>query len=107
MKQEFNPAAGATAASERRPKRAKKAPKRSERGLRAIWQARLVLLVMINIAQLWILSGTVEAALARDYKQLLPLAVASVVCWLAALSIFLWWRPASRSFTSTGYLRKK
>jgi hypothetical protein len=81
--------------------------KRSAIGARAIWQARLALLVMINIAQLWILSGTVEAALARDYKQLLPLVAASVVCWLIALSIFLWWKPASRDFTSTGYLRKK
>lgn len=81
--------------------------KRSERGVRAIWQARMALLIMINIAQLWILTGTVEAALAREYKQLLPLVAASVFCWLVALSIFLWWKPTSRDFTSTGYLRKK
>jgi hypothetical protein len=81
--------------------------KRSAIGARAIWQARLALLIMINIAQLWILSGTVEAALAREYKQLLPLVAASVVCWLLALSIFLWWKPVSHDFTSTGYLRKK
>jgi len=86
---------------------AKKPRKRSAVGARAIWQARMALLVMINIAQLWILSGTVEAALAREYKQLLPLVAASVVCWLIALSIFLWWKPVSRDFTSTGYLRKK
>ncbi len=62
-------------------------------GRTAVWQARLVLLVMINIAQLWILSATIEAALAAHYKQLLPLVIASGVCWLIALSIFLWWKP--------------
>jgi len=76
-----------------------------ERGRTAVWQARLVLLVMINLAQLWILSAAVEAALAREFKQLLPLVIASGVCWLIALSIFLWWKPASRHRTSTGYLR--
>ena len=78
-----------------------------ERGRTAVWQARLVLLVMINLAQLWILSATVEAALAREYKQLLPLVVASAVCWLIALTIFLWWKPASRRHTSTGSVREK
>lgn len=78
-----------------------------ERGRTAVWQARLVLFVMINLAQLWILAATVEAALARDYKQLLPLIVASAVCWLIALTIFLWWKPASRRRTSTGYIREK
>lgn len=78
-----------------------------ERGRTAVWQARLVLLVMINLAQLWILSAAVEAALAREFKQLLPLIVASGVCWLIALSIFLWWKPASRRHTSTGYMRGK
>jgi len=77
-----------------------------ERGRTAIWQARLVLLVMINLAQLWILSATVEAALAHEYKQLLPLTAASAVCWLIALTIFLWWKPASRRRTSTGYIRE-
>ena len=67
-----------------------------ERGRAAVWQARLVLLVMINIAQLWILSATVEAALASHYKQLIPLVIASGVCWLIALSIFIWWKPAAR-----------
>ncbi|HRH46662.1 MAG TPA: hypothetical protein PKY82_33770 [Pyrinomonadaceae bacterium] len=66
------------------------------RGWTAVWQSRLVLLVMINIAQLWILSAAVEAALAREFKQLLPLVIASGVCWLIALTIFLWWKPASR-----------
>ena len=78
-----------------------------ERGRTAVWQARLVLLVMINLAQLWILSAAVEAALAREYKQLLPLVISSGVCWLIALTIFLWWKPASRRRTSTGYLRDK
>ncbi len=78
-----------------------------ERGRTAVWQARLVLFVMINIAQLWILSATVEAALAREYKQLLPLVISSGVCWVIALTIFLWWKPASRRHTSTGYLRGK
>ncbi len=78
-----------------------------ERGRTAVWQARLVLLVMINLAQLWVLSAAVEAALAREFKQLLPLVVASGVCWLIALSIILWWKPASRRRTSSGYLRDK
>lgn len=70
------------------------------RGRTAVWQARLVLLVMINLAQLWVLSAAVEAALAREFKQLLPLVIASGVCWLIALSIFLWWKPASRRTTN-------
>lgn len=65
-------------------------------GRTAVWQARLALLVMINIAQLWILSATIEAALAANYKQLVPLVIASGICWLIALTIFLWWKPASR-----------
>jgi hypothetical protein len=63
-------------------------------GRSAVWQARLVLLVMINVAQLWILSATIEAALAGHYKQLIPLVLASGVCWFIALTIFLWWKPA-------------
>ena len=78
----------------------------AERGRTAVWQARLVLLVMINIAQLWILSATIEAALAGEYRQLIPLIAASAVCWVIALTIFLWWKPASSRRTSTGYLRK-
>lgn len=65
-------------------------------GRTAVWQARLVLLVMINIAQLWILSATIEAALAAHYKQLVPLVIASGVCWTIALTIFLWWKPAGK-----------
>ena len=82
-------------------------PRRNaERGRTAVWQARLVLLVMINIAQLWVLSATIEAALAGEYGHLLPLVIASVVCWVIAGTIFLWWKPASRRRTSTGYLTK-
>jgi hypothetical protein len=77
----------------------------SNSGQSAVWQARLVLLVMINVAQLWILSAAVEAALARHYSTLVPLVVASGVCWLIALSIVFWWRPVSRRHTSTGYIR--
>ena len=81
--------------------------RRTARGRAAVEQARLILLVMLNVAQLWILAATVEAALAHRYKELLPLVIASGVCWLVALSIILWWRPASRRYTSTGYMRDK
>ena len=77
------------------------------RGRAAVSQARLVLLVMINVAQLWILSATVEAALARHYSVLLPLVIASGLCFAIVLTILLWWRPASRKYTSTGYVREK
>jgi hypothetical protein len=70
-----------------------------------LW-ARLGMLVMVNVAQLWILAATVEAALARSYGEMLPLVIASGVCWLVSLSIILWWRPASRRHTSTGYIRE-
>lgn len=65
-------------------------------GRTAVWQARLALLIMINIAQLWILSAAVEAALAHEYKQLTPLVIASGICWLIALSIIIWWKPVVR-----------
>jgi hypothetical protein len=78
---------------------------RTQRGHAAVWQTRLILLVMTNVAQLWILSATVEAALARHYPVLLPLVVVSGICWLITLSIIFWWRPVSRRFTSTGYIR--
>jgi type VI protein secretion system component VasK len=65
------------------------------------------MLVMINVAQLWILAATVEAALAHNYRELWPLVIASGVCLLISLSIILWWRPASRRYTSTGYVREK
>ena len=80
--------------------------RRSGRGRTAVEQARLVMLVMVNVAQLWILAATVEAALARSYRELLPLVIASGVCWLVSLSLILWWRPASRRHTSTGYIRE-
>lgn len=76
------------------------------RGQAAVFQARLILLVMINVAQLWILSAAVEAALARHHSTLVPLVVASGTCWLIALSVVLWWRPTSRRHTSTGYVRE-
>lgn len=69
---------------------------RPTRGVAAIFQAKLVLMVMINLAQLWILAAAVEAALARHYKELLPLVVASGVCWLISLSIVFWWKPVTR-----------
>ena len=77
----------------------------SERHHAAVWQARLIMLVMINIAQLWILAATVDAALARHYSVLLPLVIASGVCFLTTVSILRWWRPVSRRKTSTGYIR--
>jgi hypothetical protein len=73
----------------------------------AVWQARLIMLVMINIAQLWILAATVDAALARHYSVLVPLVVASGVCFLITLSIIRWWRPTSRERTSSGYVRNQ
>jgi hypothetical protein len=81
--------------------------RRAGRGRTAVEQARLVMLVMVNVAQLWILAATVEAALAHSYGELLPLVVASGVCWLVSLTIILWWRPASRRHTSTGYIRER
>jgi hypothetical protein len=81
--------------------------RRTARGRAALEQARLIMLVMINVAQLWILAATVEAALAHSYQELWPLIIASGVCWLISLSIILWWRPASRRYTSSGYVREK
>ena len=78
---------------------------RSRAGQAAVWQARLIMLVMINIAQLWILAATVDAALARHYSVLLPLVIASGVCFAITLSIIKWWRPTSRKKTSSGYIR--
>ena len=78
-----------------------------ERGRTAVWQARLVLLVMINVAQLWILSATIEAALAGAFGHLIPLVMASAVCWAIALTIFLWWKPSSPRRTSSGYMRHR
>jgi len=79
---------------------------RASRGRTAVAQARLVLLLMINAAQLWILAATVEAALAHHFSALVPLIVASGICFFITLTIIFWWRPASRRYTSTGYLKK-
>jgi hypothetical protein len=79
---------------------------RSKAGQAAVWQARLIMLVMINIAQLWILAATVDAALARHYSVLIPLVIASGVCFVITLSIIKWWRPTSQKKTSTGYVRE-
>jgi len=79
--------------------------RRRFRGSAAVWQARLIMLVMINVAQLWILAATVDAALAHHYSVLLPLVIASGICFLITLSIIRWWRPTSSKRTSTGYIR--
>src|SRR5205809_1934005 len=81
--------------------------RRSKVGQVAVWQARLIMLVMINIAQLWILAATVDAALARHYSVLLPLVISSGICFLITLSIIRWWRPISGQSTSTGYVRSQ
>ncbi|MGQ0762083.1 MAG: DUF6755 family protein [Acidobacteriota bacterium] len=90
-----------------RPRESSQRESRSSRsGSAAVWQARLIMLVMINIAQLWILAATVDAALARHYSVLLPLVVASAVCFLITLSILRWWRPTSGKRTSSGYVKR-
>ena len=76
------------------------------RGRAAVAQARLVLLIMVNVAQLWILAATVEAALAHRFSALLPLVVASGVCLIVTLTLIFWWRPPSRHYTSSGYLKR-
>ncbi len=78
----------------------------AKRGRAALAQARLMLLIMINTAQLWILAATVEAALARHFSALLPLIIASGICFVVTLTIVYWWRPASRHYTSSGYLKR-
>jgi hypothetical protein len=100
-------ARAAAVSARHRPKGYREGRRPMERGRTAVWQARLVLLVMINLAQLWILSATIEAALASQYDKLVPLVVASGVCWAIALTIFLWWKPVSRRHTSTGYVRDR
>jgi len=87
------------------PDRSARVNRQSARGQAAVWQARLIMLVMINMAQLWILAATVDAALARRYSLLVPLIVASGVCFLITVSIIEWWRPTSRKKTSSGYIR--
>ena len=76
------------------------------RGRAAVAQARLVLLLMVNIAQLWILAATVEAALAHRLSALLPLVIASGVCLIVTLTLIFWWRPPSRYYTSSDYLKR-
>jgi len=76
------------------------------RGRTAVAQARLALLIMINLAQLWILAATVDAALARRFSALLPLVIASGICFVVTLTIIFWWRPSSRHYTSSGYLKR-
>jgi len=80
--------------------------RRSKVGQAAVFQARLIMLVMINIAQLWILAATVDATLAHHYSVLFPLVIGSGVCFLITLSIIKWWRPTSKHKTSTGYVRE-
>jgi len=76
------------------------------KGRTAVAQARLILLVMVNLAQLWILAATVEAALAHRFSALLPLVIASGICFVVTLTLIFWWRPASRRFTSSGYIKR-
>ena len=76
------------------------------RGRTAVGQARLALLIMINVAQLWILAATVEAALAHRFSALVPLIIASGICFVVTLTILFWWRPPSRRYTSSGYLKR-
>jgi hypothetical protein len=76
------------------------------KGRTAVAQARLILLVMINVAQLWVLAATVEAALSHRFSALLPLVIASGICFVVSLTLIFWWRPASRRFTSSGYLKR-
>ena len=76
------------------------------RGRAAVAQARLILLIMINLAQLWILAATVEAALARHFSALLPLVIASGICFVVTVTVIFWWRPASRHYTSSGYVKR-
>lgn len=82
-------------------KRPHKISRPQTRGRTAVWQARVALLIMINLAQMWILSAAIEAAIANEYRQLWPLVIASVVCWVVALTIILWWKPASRPGTAS------
>jgi len=76
------------------------------RGRTAVAQARLILLIMVNVAQLWILAATVEAALAHRLSALLPLVIASAICFVVTLTLIFWWRPASPHYTSSGYLKQ-
>jgi len=77
-------------------------PRSTPKGRSAVTQAKLVLLVMINLAQLWILSATIEAALAHHFSKIAPLLIASGVCWFIALTIVLWWKPVTSKRKTIG-----
>lgn len=77
-------------------------PRSTPKGRSAVTQAKLSLLVMTNLAQLWILSATVEAALAKHYQKLAPLIIASGVCWLISVTIVLWWKPTKSKRATIG-----
>jgi hypothetical protein len=55
------------------------------RGRIAVWQARLAILVMINLAQIWILSAADEPALAHEFRQLDPQNTATAVSWIITI----------------------
>lgn len=77
-------------------------PRTTPKGRSAILQAKLILLVMINVAQLWILAATIEASLANHFKELPLLIIASGVCWLISITIVLWWKPATSKRSTIG-----
>lgn len=105
MSVRFNAAEEGAARQRAQSEQMGRASRQGGRGRAAVWQARLIMLLMINVAQLWILAATVEAALAGRRSALLPLVVSSGVCFLITLSILRWWRPVSGRRTSTGYVR--
>jgi len=72
------------------------------KGRTAVLKAKLVLLVMINLAQLWILSAAIEASLAQHYRKLPPLIIASGVCWFIAITIVFWWKPTKSKRETIG-----
>ena len=77
-------------------------PRSTPKGRSAVLQAKLILLVMINVAQLWILAATIEAALAKHFAELTPLIIASGVCWLISITIVLWWKPTTSKRQTIG-----
>ena len=77
-------------------------PRSTPKGRSAVTQAKLVLLLMINLAQLWILSATIEAALAHHFSKIAPLLIASGVCWLISITLVLWWKPSKSKRATIG-----
>lgn len=77
-------------------------PRATPKGRSAVSQAKLILLVMINLAQLWILSATIEAALAKEFAKLAPLIISSGFCWLISITLVLWWKPATSKRSTIG-----